>query len=1145
MRFYNNFILKGCFRKAAFFIFTNTVVLLPHPRMFQIKIKLIIAFLIIYLVSLRLQLSAQQKLFTLLDSTQTGIGFANNITESETLNVLAFEYFFNGGGVAVGDINNDGLPDLFFTANMQPNKLYLNLGHMKFKDITEQANPLLAGRKGGWKTGATIADVNGDGLPDIYVCYSGIVNDDARRNQLFINKGFSPSPAGEGRGEVKFEEEAKQYGLDDKSFSTQAAFFDYDNDGDLDMFLLNHSNKKIGNDELAKYRNDVDSLAGNKLYDNDGHGHFKDVSAKAGLHQNALTFGLGIAIADINNDGWQDVYVTNDYNEPDYLYINNHNGTFTDDTKNRLQHLAQFSMGVDVADYNNDGLPDIINLDMLPEDNKRQKQLQLQENYESLQLMVSQGIQKQYMRNALQLNNGDGTFSEIAQFAGVSNTDWSWAPLLADFDNDGYKDLFVTNGYLRDYTNKDFLHYWGDYKVKKAMERQPVLLMDLVKAMPATRLPNYIFRNNHDISFTNEMNNWGLDETSISSGAVYADLDNDGDLDLVVNNINTPAFVYQNMASENNKAGFISIQLKGDKQNSSAIGAKVYVYANGSEQYQEVNPSRGYLSCLPAVLTFGLGTAPAIDSIRIIFPGGETVLLQQQPVNQHLVIDEKEAAEKYIQPSGKPFKTIFTKDSSIIKYARTEFDENDFKRQPLMLFMYSKTGPVMAKADVNKDSLDDVFISGDGNNPGKIYVQQHDGSFRPIAGLSIGDENTSAISAAAFFDANGDGFPDLYIAKGGYSLFEPNTPALQDELYINDGKGNFSKLQNALPDVSAGSKSCVRPCDYDNDGDLDLFVGGRVIPGQYPAAPESFLLQNNGKGYFTKIKVSFAKAGMVTDAQWIDLNNDGRKDLIICGEMMPVEAYINSANDFTDATATYFPGSNNGFWNTLAVADINGDGKDDIIAGNLGLNSQIRASADEPAKMYYADFDGDGNPDPIFNFYIQGKSYPFVSRDELNNQITAMRKKFTTYRDYASATITDIFSPDEISKADSLMVNELHTCTFINTDGKFIKTALPSQAQFTYISKIIADDFDKDGKTDLLLLGNHSDNRLKLGAVDASYGTLLKGDGKGSFTYIPQTRSGMCIKGDVKSALMMHVQQSRYLFAGAAGSSLQVYKVNE
>lgn len=1099
--------------------------------MFKINVKWIIIVLLLLIASQ--QLSAQQPLFKLLDTTATGVAFRNDINESEDLNVLAYEYFYNGGGVAVGDINNDGLPDIFFTANMRPNKLYLNLGNMQFKDITVEASPDMEGRPKGWKTGVAMADVNGDGLLDIYVCYSGKVDDDTRRNQLFINKG-----------NLHFEEAAKQYGLDDKGYSTQAAFFDYDNDGDLDMFLLNHSTKKIDNMELAKHRTIIDSLAGNKLYENDGKGYFKDVSAKAGLRQSPLTFGLGIAIADINKDGWQDIYATNDYNEPDYLYINNRNGTFTDDTKNCFQHLAQFSMGVDVADYNNDGLPDIMNLDMLPEDNKRQKQLQLQENYESFQLMVNQELDKQYMHNMLQLNNGDGTFSEIAQFAGVSNTDWSWAPLLADFDNDGYKDMFITNGYLRDYTNKDFLKYWGDYKVKKAMEREPVLLMDLIRAMPVTKLPNYIFRNNHDLTFSNQIKNWGFEAASISNGAVYADLDNDGDLDLVVNNINEPAFIYQNRSRENDRSNFISIQLKGKDKNLFAIGAKVYVYAAGNKQYQEVNPARGYLSCMPTTLNFGLGSAITIDSIRIIFPDQQTVLLQAQKANQHLVVDEKEALKKYTQSNTQPIKTIFTNDSSLVKYTRTEFEENDFKRQQLMLFMYSKTGPVMAKADVNKDGLEDIFISGDGTNAGKIYLQQKNGAFKTIAGLNIGDENASAIADAVFFDANGDGAPDLYTAKGGYSLFEPNTPALQDELYINNGKGNLSILKNALPDVSANSKSCVRPCDYDNDGDIDLFIGGRVIPGQYPAAPESFLLRNNGKGYFTKTNIAFAKAGMVTDAQWMDLNNDNRNDLIICGEFMPVKAYINSANGFTDATATYFENGNNGFWNTITIADVNDDGKDDIIAGNLGLNSQVHATTEEPAKMYYADFDGNGNIDPIFTFYIQGKSYPYVSRDELNNQIFAMRKRFVSYRDYAAATINNLFAPQELALADSLTVNELHTSIFINTNGKFVKTALPAQAQFTYISKIMADDFDKDGYKDLLLFGNHSDNRLKLGSIDAGYGILLNGDGKGNFTYVPQIVSGMCIKGDVKSALQMNVGDMLYILTGVSGSALQVYKVN-
>ncbi|MBS1935700.1 MAG: CRTAC1 family protein, partial [Bacteroidetes bacterium] len=572
-----------------------------------------------------------------------------------------------------------------------------NLGNMKFKDITKEACPELAGRKGGWKTGVTMADVNGDGLTDIYICYSGKVDSNMRRNELFINQG-----------NLKFVEKAKEYGLDDPSYSTQAVFFDYDNDGDLDMFLLNHNVKKIDNLELSKFRNSADPYAGDKLYENQN-GHFVDVSAKAGIHQYPLTFGLGVAIADINKDGWQDIYVTNDYNEPDYVYINNHDGTFTEKSEEYFRHVSQFSMGVDIADFNNDGLPDIMTLDMLPEDNRRQKLLQLQENYESFQLIISQDLHKQYMRNMLQLNNGNGTFSEIAQLSGVSNTDWSWCPLFADFDNDGYKDLFISNGYLRDYTNKDFLRYWGDYKIKKAMDREPVQLLDLIKAMPVTQYPNYIFRNNHDLTFSNKQKEWGLDQLKISSGAVYADLDNDGDLDLVVNNINNEAFIYKNLSRENNNTSYLNIKLKYKNPNINAIGSKIYVFSNGELQYSEVNPNRGYLSCVSTVAHFGLGDVKKIDSLRVIWPDNSTQLLTNVSANQKLVVEYINSANNPYATGTKANKTIFSSTKNIIDYTHEGFGENDFKRQLLMTFMYSQTGPVLAKADVNKDGLEDLF----------------------------------------------------------------------------------------------------------------------------------------------------------------------------------------------------------------------------------------------------------------------------------------------------------------------------------------------------------------------------------------------------------------------------------------------------
>lgn len=1069
--------------------------------------------------------------FTLHTQKETGIKFRNDISESENLNVLAYEYFYNGGGVAAGDINNDGLQDLFFTANMGPNKLFLNQGSLKFKDITKEAGSALAGRPGGWKTGATMADVNGDGLPDIYVCYSGKVSEDMRRNQLFINDGNG-----------HFTEKAKEYGVDDPGYGTQAAFFDYDNDGDLDLYLLNHSTKKIDNMELAKYRGETDSFAGSKLLENKG-GHFEDVSDKAGIHRNPLTFGLGIAIADINKDGWQDIYVTNDYNEPDYLYINNKNGTFTDATKQALRHISQFSMGVDIADYNNDGLPDILTLDMLPADNRRQKLLQLQENYESFELMQQQDLHHQYMRNMLQLNNGDGTFSEIAQQAGIEKTDWSWCPLIADFDNDGYKDVFITTGYLRDYTNKDFLRYWGDYKVKKAIDREPVQLMDLIKQMPVTVQPNCIFKNEHNLGFSDKINEWGFNQPVLSNGAIYADLDNDGDLDIVTNNINEYAFVYQNMSSERGSNHYLSLALNYKQANKNAVGAKIYLYAGGNMQYQEIDPNRGYLSCVSTNINFGLGSAATVDTLRIVWPDEKITTLKNINSNQQLKINYSDAVTT--APTAlQAVKPLFSEVKNLVNYSHENFAENDFKRQLLMLFMYSKTGPVIAKADVNGDKLEDLFISGDKNKPGGIYLQQPNGSFALIDNMPLDDENYSAVADAVFFDANNDGLPDLYLAKGGYSQFTPNSPALQDELYINAGNNKFVLSKNPLPNVSASSKSCVRACDFDNDGDMDLFIGGRIIPGAYPETPESYLLVNDGKGNFTRQDAPFLKTGMVTDAQWADLDNDGRKDLVLAGEMMPVSVFTNTKNGFVNSTSAYFKTPQNGCWFSLCITDVNKDGKPDIVAGNLGLNSCIRVSDEHPAELYYADFDGNSSIDPFFNFYVKDSSYPFVSRDELNEQMYSMRRKFGSYKDYANATMKDIFAPDELAKAKKLALTQTSSICFINNGSSFEAKALPPQAQFSVITKIVAGDYNGDGITDLLLFGNHTDNRLKIGSIDANFGCLLIGDGKGNFNYVTQPQSGFSEAGDVKSAGEINTGKNKLIYVGITGKGVDFYKMN-
>jgi enediyne biosynthesis protein E4 len=1087
-------------------------------------------------------------LFAALPATTTHVDFNNSLDEGLNTNVLLYEYFYNGGGVAIGDMNGDGLQDIYFSGNMTGNKLYLNKGHMQFEDITDRAG--VGGRPGPWKTGVTVADVNGDGRPDIFVCYSGKVPGYKRIKQLFINEGNDAA------GIPHFSEQAEKYGLADSSYTTQAYFFDYDRDGDLDLLLLNHNPNSLpvlNETGTAAILAKASPMYGIRLFRNDN-GHFHDVTEQTGLSSSALTYGLGAGIADINGDGWPDIYISNDYTVPDYYYVNDHHGRFVNHLQESMGHTSQFSMGNNIADINNDALPDIFTLDMLPEGNRRQKLLFAPDNYEKFGLNVRSGGYYQYMRNMLQLNNGNGTFSEIGQLSGISNTDWSWAPLFADYDNDGWKDLFVTNGYLRDYTNMDFIKFMESYtKQKGRLKREDVL--DIIDHMPSSNVTSYLFRNNGDLTFSNMTAQWGIHMPSNSNGAAWADMDNDGDLDLVVNNINQPAFIYENRADRMLKNHYLEIRLEGNGGNTQGIGAKLTLYTGTKLQYLEQEPSQGYQSSVSPILHFGLGKDNQIDSLRVVWPRGREQLLIHPGTDQLLTVKERNATKLYKAAEastaisgeltsifGEPA-AIFREVRSPIAFRHAASTINDFKRQPQMVNPQSFSGPCMIKGDVNGDGLEDIYVGGGNGQAGVLYIGQKDGRFTTKDEPAFDADHLYEDADALFFDANGDGKTDLYVASGGYHNYLPGDSLLQDRLYLGDGKGNFTRSRGALPAMLV-SKGCVRMTDINGDGFPDLYVGSRVIPGQYPVTPPGYLLINDGKGHFTdriqELAPELQMAGMVTDAAWVDLNGDKRKDLIVVGEWMPLMVFVNENGKLTNRTADYFDKEYRGWWNKLLVGDFDGDGRPDILVGNLGLNAQCRASDSHPAELYYKDFDGNGTMDPVFCYYIGDTSYPFMSRDELLQQIGNMSKRFPDYKSYADAGLTNIFPGDELKGAGHLTANCLETvCFSLGGNGKFMRKGLPLQVQFSPVCTISVLDYDHDGRQDLLLCGNMNHARLRFGKFDANYGILLHGDGKGNFSYIDQRRSGFRLRGDVRSVLSL----DKMLLFGINQDSLRAYQL--
>ena len=1042
-------------------------------------------------------------LFERLAPSATGVTFANRVPEDSSLNILNFLSYYNGGGVAAGDVNGDGLPDLYFTSNLGANRLYLNRGNYRFEDVTDRAG--VTGPRG-WKTGVTMADVNGDGRVDIYVSTVSYLSLKGR-NALYINNG-----------DGTFTDRAHEYGIDQQGYSTQAAFFDYDGDGDLDLFVLSYSSHA----DLASGapRRDVrGTVGGGRLYRNDG-GHFVDVSAQTGIYGGTDGFGLGLVVSDLNSDGCPDVYVANDFQENDFLYLNNCDGTFTESIARAMGHISRFSMGVDAADVNDDGRPDLFVADMLPERESILKSSASTESQELFDRQREAGYRPQYERNTLQLNRGDGRFSEIGLLAGVSATDWSWAPLFADLDNDGRKDLFVTSGIYRRPNDLDYIAYVGSASVQATLSDTITSRnLALLERMPHVPAPNHLFRNVGDLHFSDVTASWGLGEPGFSNGAAYVDLNNSGSLDLVVNSLNAPAAIYRNHARERNGNASLTVALKGKGSNTQGIGAKLLVRVGGTTQLLEQQPTRGFQSSVDPRLHVGVGHADTIDSLTVVWPDRTFQVLMSVKAQGVLVLSQSDAHGRYVPPpSPAPlFEDVTAQRHLDVKHVENAYSE--LAREPLNPRLLSTEGPALVTADVDGDGLDDLFVGGAMWQSGSLLLQQRDGSFRPSVQPTLSADSTSEDVDAVFFDANGDGHPDLYVVSGGNAFTIPAAP-MRGRLYLNDGRGQLTRSMDAIPELYDNG-GCVAAGDFDGDGHVDLFLGSRSVPGKYGVSPPSRLLRNDGTGHFSDVTQLVApalvEAGMLTSAVWIDYDGDGKLDLIVAGEWTAVRVFHNESGKLVERTEQAGLGGTHGWWNTISVADLNGDGKPDLVLGNLGLNSYVTASSKEPARLYVGDFAHNGSSLPILTSFKHGVSYPVAGRDELSHVIPSVAGKFPTYASFGASTIDEIFPRADISAARALEAETFASAVALN-DGKgaFTVKALPTEAQIAPVNAVVAGDFDGDGRTDLLVAGNFFATPPILGRYDASYGLLLRGTGDGRFTPADMSVSGVHIDGQVR-----------------------------